>query len=104
MRQIKFSSDYHKMPENANGKIAHLRYVQVIELEKQTTFFLNYDTTIRNGLAGHSVYELPEKGKYLLLLFDCEGTMFTTLRRWTIEKALYYQRQVNEQFEIKIGD
>jgi hypothetical protein len=45
-------------------------------------------------------YPLPKKGKYLLLLFECEGTVFTTLRRSTPEKMNYYHEKRGMDFEL----
>lgn len=104
MNTIKFSHDYWKLPVGAiNGGIAKLLYVQKIKLEEQTTFFLNYDTTIRQkDELGHAFYPLPDKGDYLLLLFDCDGTIFTTLRRYTEEKSLYYLNNIGNYFQMVI--
>jgi hypothetical protein len=45
-------------------------------------------------------YPLPKTGKYLLLLFECEGTVFTTLRRSLPIKHHYYEKAVGQEFEL----
>jgi len=127
MNSLKFSHSYLKLPNQWEGKKATLLFVREIELEKQTEWFKVYDTVVGildgfvdsakrliNGLtrlvfqfdAFRSLefiaYPLPKKGKYLLLLFECEGTVFTTLRRSTPEKKLYYEKECefNQPFEL----
>ena len=102
---LKFSHNYLKLPPNWEGKKATLLFVREIELEKQTELFLNYDTEYvypaygrEDGMAAN--YPLPKKGKYLLLLFECEGTVFTTLRRSTPEKKRYYMDMQEGEFEL----
>jgi hypothetical protein len=104
MNQIKFSHAYLKLPPNWQGKKATLLFVREIELEKQNKAFLNYDTEFDcptgKGWHGTSFYPLPKKGKYLLLLFECEGTIFTTLRRSTPQKKVYYELRRMQEFEL----
>ena len=102
MKKIKFSSKYLKLPDNSNGKDAQLLYAKRISLADQTEWFLRYDTT----QVGGSIYPLPKKGMYILLLFKAEdGAIFTTLRRSTPLKWEYYQKAVGDYFEIVIeGD
>jgi len=106
MNQLKFSHNYLKLPPNWEGKKATLLFVREIELEKQRDSFLSYDTRYAyySPLCGESRsnYSLPKKGKYLLLLFECEGTVFTTLRRSTPEKKAYYESEAawKKKFEL----
>jgi hypothetical protein len=101
MNQLKFSHNYLKLPPNWEGKKATLLFVREINLEDQTEQFLDYDTTYSNGV-GEWVerYDLPKSGKYLLLLFECEGTVFTTLRRSYGSKMGYYLERLNCEFEL----
>jgi len=95
---IKFSHDYMKLPENWEGTHAHLLIVGEVDLEHQTPFMLNYDTQFR-GETGN--YDLPKKGRFILLGFIHEsGAFFTTLRRCTPEKEKYYQGLWGEWFEM----
>jgi hypothetical protein len=98
MNEIKFSNFYKKLPTNTNGKIAVLMYATEIELGKQVGWFLDYDTTTIGG----SNYQLPQVGRYILLLFLCEGTIFTTLRRSTPEKLRHYFTKVSQEFKVVV--
>jgi hypothetical protein len=100
MTSIKFSHDYDKLPINANGKTALLLDVHTILLEHQTKAFLEFDTRIRGG---NEHYPLPDKGEFLLLLFEVSGGgIFTTLRRSTPEKKAYYYGKRGEAFTIEV--
>jgi len=90
--KIRFSHNYKKLN---NEKSAMLRAVILIDLEKQAKSFLDYDT--------EGIYNLPAKGKYIALIFMGQnGTIFTTLRRYTERKYMYYISHLNEVFEILI--
>jgi hypothetical protein len=77
--------------------------VREIELEKQNPSFLNYDTIYLEGTSDVDrivyYYPLPKKGKYLLLFFECEGTIFPELRTPTKEHKEKYSR-LGEEFEL----
>ena len=98
MNVIRFSKIYMKLPAGAAGKQATLLYVREVELGKQRGWFLDYDCTAIDG----SRYELPQVGRYLLLLFELEGAIFTTLRRSTPDKAEYYKRERGNKFIVAI--
>ena len=103
MQQLKFSHMYLKLPPNWEGKKATLLFVREIELERQMWCFLDYDTAYTEGTKGKENfgnYPLPKKGKYLLGLFDCEGTVFTALRRSTPQKLRYYGDCIDLEFEL----
>jgi hypothetical protein len=100
MAVIKFSNLYEKLPCGINGKRARLVFVRLIALQKQMRAFLDYDTRI---LGSNEHYPLPVKGKYILLLFDYDGTVFTTLRRHTEEKFLYYSGLVGQDLQVEVG-
>lgn len=74
---------------------ATLLEVLPVRLEKLSDPFLLWDTD--NGL-----YELPKKGKYLLLLFRGQRGLFPTLRRWTQPKENYYILQLGKKFDVII--
>ena len=88
--KIKFSHNYKKL----NGeKWATLCNVRIIKLEHQTKGFLDYDT--------EGIYKLPKSGFFMCLLFHGEnGTVFTTLRRYTPPKFHYYFDLIDKEFEI----
>lgn len=94
--KIKFSHYYPKLYTD-NGILlssAQLLQVLVVDLSELSKPFLDYDTD--NG-----VYELPNKGKYLLLIYKY-GSLFTTLRRWTEEKEKYYRENIGKTFDIVV--
>jgi hypothetical protein len=100
MNTIRFSKNYMKLPAKANGKVAILLYVREVELGKQINWFLMYDTTAIDG----TNYKLPQIGRYLLLLFELEGTIFTTLRRYTKLKATYYMANVGKEYLVQVEE
>jgi hypothetical protein len=104
MPQIKFSHKYQKILNSHNDVIetATLLQVSIINLEDLSKEFLNYDTD--NG-----VYELPKRGKYLMLIFLKEHedyttdlNLFTTLRRHTPEKHKFYMSQIGKVFKVMV--
>ncbi len=98
-RTICFSKSYLKLPEDANGRTALLLDVHNILLEYQEPAFLEYDTRARDG----TKYELPEKGAFLLLIFELvNGGIFTTMRRWTPKKDKYYRSMRGLGFEVVV--
>lgn len=109
INQITFSHNYLKLPKDWQGKKATLLFVREIELEKQTMYLLDYDTEyLLDDGWNHEHYDLPDKGKYLLLLFECEGTIFTTLRKdkfmevngIAMTKERYFKERVGDEFEL----
>lgn len=102
---IKFSHIYPKLLDERNDMIetATLLLVSQVKLEELHPSFLAYDTN--NG-----EFPLPKKGLYLMLLFlkpsACPGTcaadLFTTLRRSTMEKTLYYASLIGREFEVQL--
>jgi len=87
---IRFSHNYKKL--NCE-RFAELRDVILIDLERQAKAFLEYDT--------EGIYNLPKKGKYIALVFLGEnGTLFTTLRKYTEKTYAYYVAHMYETFEI----
>ena len=102
MTQIKFSHIYHKLLDSHNDAVdtATLLHVQIIELAETHPAFISYDTD-------DGKYKLPDKGKYLMLLFlkphesyTTDKNIFTTLRRYTPEKYRYYMEQRGKVFNI----
>lgn len=93
MNKIKFSHNYKKLNGETNAELFN---VIVIDLENQAESFIDYDTD-------NYYYDLPKKGKYILLLFKgFNGTIFTTLRRHTDSKFDYYYNLIGQPFNIKI--
>jgi hypothetical protein len=100
--KIKFSHNYKKL---VTGKVEHCGLIENatlievinIDLENLSNAFRRYDTD--NGK-----YELPKKGKYMILIFQkTERDIFTTIRRWTPEKEKYYRSAIDQNFEIEVN-
>ena len=107
---IKFSHIYPKLLDSHNRPIQEATLLEVlsVDIENLHLPFLTYDTTtIKN-----SKYKLPEKGKFLLLIFlksvDSKNTrswnLFTTIRRYTPKKHKYYVSNIGKTFKIIIQD
>jgi hypothetical protein len=73
-----------------------LLMIQIVNIEDLHPAFLQYDT--------EGLYPLPTKGKYILLLFkkSRDSNLFTTLRRYTPRKHIYYSAHLGERFDIEI--
>ena len=99
---INFSHFYPKLATLRGREIvpitqARLLQTFVVDLADLSAEFLDYDTA-----AG--TYQLPTKGKFLLLIFLKPGgvDLFTTLRRWTPEKERFYTQKTGEIFYISL--
>lgn len=98
MKKIKFSHMYSKLPENC-GRARLIQIFMVERSEKLSKEFLEYDTKYYDGFEDQ-FYKLP-KGKVLILLFlAVDGTLFTTIRRWTPNKETYYNNCIGMEFKI----
>lgn len=100
MNRIKFSHYYPKLPENCD-KATLIQIFMVQRPEKLHEDFIEYDTKyFDEGQDRH--YKLPN-GKVLILLFlAVDGTLFTTIRRWTPHKETYYNNCMGQEFKIVI--
>jgi hypothetical protein len=93
--QIKFSKQYAKIRGITRAK---LLLVMDVKLEHLSLDFLEYDT---DG----NKYGLPKRGDYLMLVFqkgDSRENIFTTLRRSTPEKRLYYRNAMGKSFDVVV--
>jgi hypothetical protein len=97
MKQIKFSHEYWKLGEQHHRDILTLLQVFVVDKSDLSPEFIEYDT---HKVAG-GFYPLSN-GKLLVLFFGGSENVFTTVRRWTIEKEKYYKQSMGESFEIII--
>lgn len=102
MPQIFFSHLYPKLLDSHNNMIDSAKLIGLfrVKLEDLHPSFLFYDTD--NGK-----YKLPKRGDFLMLLFlkpfetyICDQNLFTTLRRYTPQKDIYYQKKVGMDFDI----
>lgn len=96
MKTIKFSHHYAKLRVVSPTYKATLIEVLPVKLENLLPTFLDYDTD--DGL-----YKLPKRGNYLMLIFEGNHGLFTTLRpAFPQRKVAYYLQAVGEEFEILI--
>lgn len=105
MNQIKFSSDYEKLPLNWNGTQARLISVSLFGVKYfKLTFpqFIEYDTKYR-GKTGN--YDLSfDEGILLVFLHYNSGKPFTTIRRFTPSKFRYYKQRETQTFTLLRSD
>ena len=97
MNVIKFSHDYYKLAGVSSGAPAKLLQVIRCDHRDLSPHFIEYDTAIKPK----GNYPLPA-GKQLLLIFRCDGVLFTTVRRWTPEKNRFYINEVGNTFKVEI--
>ena len=103
MNTIKFSHSYSKM--DCNTETAGLMFLSVCDVSELHKSFVEYDTKYWNPeMEDKAYYELPKTGKVIVLLLYDEKNfiVFTTIRRWTPEKEVYYRSQVGKLFRIEI--
>lgn len=108
MKKIKFSHDYLKIPEYIKNLLNDLKgtefvsvtLLEVFVVDKISEPLIEYDTVYQDPKTGRfEMYKLP-KGKVLVLLFEKDFNVFTTIRRWTPEKEKYYKEGIGESFEL----
>ena len=107
MKQIKFAHEYNKMlnnPFEEMPKRATLLEVFVKPSEELHPRFIEYDTIYFNQeINNHEYYKLPQ-GQVMILLLKSKfvnGVMlWTTIRRFTPQKYMYYNKARLEEFEI----
>jgi hypothetical protein len=98
MNRIKFSHKYEKLGAAIDPKLLEVITLGgLFELSQQ---FIDYDTDEK--------YQLPCRGKLLMLIFD-KGTspvknLFITIRRWTPEKEKYYRSKIGEHFVVIVNE
>ncbi len=95
MKTIKFSHKYKKMPHHC--KNARLLEVLNTTKEELSEEFIEYDTVTLKG----DNYPLPD-GKLIVLLLWCNDELWTTIRRYTLEKDRYYKSMRGEIFKIEV--
>ena len=105
MRTIKFSHRYTKHPINVIDG-CEVRLIEVLnsKFEDLSDSFKEYDTKLYCG----GNYKLPKKGDCLVLLFLGDGSiwdtseLFTTVRRSTPAKEMYYKGLRGQKLVAKI--
>jgi len=101
MRQIKFSHRYEKLGEIPNHSKVVLLQVINFPYDLLSESFIEYDTMYLDEDVNEHHYELP-KTDLLILIFMFDGTLFTTIRRYTDDKFTYYKSLENEELELVI--
>lgn len=100
--QIKFSSDYNKLPRNWEGDMAVLLGLSHIEdfdsIRSMAMNFVEYDTQFYNS---NESYPIGFREAIILFFWDItKGKLFTTIRRYTPEKFKYYSSNFGQLFEM----
>lgn len=98
MKSIRFSHVYTKLP--ANPDPSTLLEVFAVQRDELCSGFLEYDTRIMNG----GNYPLPNGKLLVLLLKTREGVLWTTIRRYTKDKCIYYKNSRGEEFDIMVAE
>jgi len=111
--KIKFSHIYPKMPHDIKDTRLKHKIVSIIEVDLKDLpdEFKEYDTRFFNLETGKwEHYIFPFEGKCIVILiissrvFEIytERILWTTIRRWTPEKAEYYTGLTGKEVEIVI--
>jgi hypothetical protein len=76
--------------------------ISVVNIEDLPKEFLIYDTGFFNKKTKKvEYYELPKKGKFIILmLFTKDDGVWTTIRRWIQRKEDYYRSLIGQEVEI----
>lgn len=102
MKSIKFSHNYHKLPETWEGSLAVLMAVVPQKMgawKQQSPAFIDYDTTYKDKAGIENKYPLDfADGLILFFIHLKTGKPFTTIRRDWPAKREYYQGAVGETF------
>ena len=102
MNKIKFSHKYEKL-----RGFYPCDPVTLLEVFKSNTthlsdYFLDYDTIYFED-GKQLKYPLQEGMEVLVLLFAQGNKLFTTIRRFTENKFIYYETAIGEDFELVIN-
>lgn len=95
MEKIKFSKEYPKLHGQVTAKLIGIEFIKPSDFPLNQDL-LDYDTKAIDG----SYYPLP-KNQYLQLIFlGNKKIPFCTIRRFTIEKGIYYRKLIGKEFEL----
>lgn len=107
MQTIKFSHKYEKMPDidiidNYDTILLEVFKVEYKDLSER---FKQYDTLIQgqNPFYLESYYALPQTALIVLLL-KTDKQVWTTVRRWTPEKEVYYRGLRGQEVKIEVKE
>lgn len=103
--KIKFSHQYLKFDGNEMPFSGKILQIFVCDRKELSQAFIDYDTVYKNEYEAEGWYPLPN-GKLIVILictdghFAGNGSLFTTIRRYTPEKWTYYSGLVGKKVEI----
>ena len=104
LKHIQFSHNYSKLPFHWENTKALLLAVGRHKLKDLPGKFLDYDTHyiyIIEDETEDGYYSLDKlKDVLVLCLAHEDGTLFSTIRRWTPDKSEYYHKAVGEWFRL----
>ena len=83
--------------------------VTLLEVFNKTTSYMsdafkNYDTTYRDKSGRKKQFKLHNGMNIILLLQDSNGTIFTTVRSYTVKKFNYYMYMRGKEFKLTISE
>lgn len=93
--KIKFTHDYYKFADKKLPFIATLIQCFKIHYNDLSRCFIAYDTTYDEG-----EYPLPKTDLIVLLLMFDDKKLFTTVRRFTLQKWKYYKSLEGKEVEL----
>jgi hypothetical protein len=102
MRTIRFSyPDYEKFQKIHKRPpfTATLLQVFLLQNDDVSEWFREYDTKYYTE-KGADYYPLQGSRSWIVLLFETDGLLFTTMRSATTSKLQYYKDSQGEEFEI----
>lgn len=103
MNKIKFShKTYFKFQSIKVNQPVRLLLVYEVHKKDLCNEFIDYDTKFL-GLNGVEAYELPNTNLIILTFIDVAGNLFTTVRRWDIDKLYYYKQNIGQSFNIEFA-
>jgi len=98
VKEIEFAHFYKKFPKDLSE--AKLIQVFLCNYNDLSDYFIKYSTEYEDfGEKGY--YNLP-KTKSIVLIFQFDDRIFTTIRRYTTSKYSYYKKSVGEIFNLII--
>jgi len=96
---IRFSGEYVKLHGQRKARLLDVMPMEIGEYNLHTEL-VKYDTIRTDG----SRYNLTDGSYILLLFYGDKGFMFTTIRRGTYEKMLYYEERIGQEFDVVIEE
>ena len=106
MRKIKFSHNYFKMPV-VEGRTTFLIGITKLHYKEIPKSFIFFDTLFCDNLGKLHNYLLPKTDLIILTLFtesEQSPKVWTTIRRYTIEKYKYYSELIGQEIKVVISE